>query len=477
MAAKTETAKETPTRDLVDRLYKAGCRLLAKGLPILPVNDKLPCNGGGAPMRKWKSVKCDAKRLRRGLDGALNPSWSWKIKAVPESEPRIGLRMGPESGVIDIEVDSSEEEAAVAHLFRGVDRPQTVRFSSKRGWHDLYKWDDRFEKIGQGILTYKVPDVGEVKIRLGAGGKGAQSAIPPSPGREWLPGRGIEEIEPLPLPEVVIQRLLKFARRQQRARQPRTAKTPPATSCAPLEKTPLPTTDDSKRPHCSTAHQPPQQRHHTHDTATDVLSAPYVQNECTLVQAAIREAVRASVPTQFHTRHDCIFELVRRFHAVPPLRNQLTRPWLESREGRAWLSPYLKDWFDRGKHFFRGSFDECFYDFTESWDKVERPYGESLAMYFEQSRTEQLPGDVLERLGHFDDAENRLLAQLCAVRQRAAGDEPFPLDGRAVHVVTGIPHRTVASKLRTLVDTGILKRVAEGRRGKAAEYLYLPAFE
>jgi len=57
-----------------------------------------------------------------------------------------------------------------------------------------------------GILNLRGRDGAKLGIRIGADGKGAQSIIPPSPSRQWLVG--LDECNPAPLPDIVVQRIL-----------------------------------------------------------------------------------------------------------------------------------------------------------------------------------------------------------------------------------------------------------------------------
>ena len=181
------------TSGQLDDLLAAGLALLDGGLPIIPCSGKTPCDDRGAPASQWQTLPTTKERLERGLRGA--------------AEPAIGMILGPASGMIDIETDNDAEVAAVEHLLRGVDRPIAPTYQSKRGRHQLYRWDERLKAIGRAVFEYKDPQGHSVKIRLGGKG-GAQSILPPSPGREWLPDLSLDDVDPPPLPEEVIERLL-----------------------------------------------------------------------------------------------------------------------------------------------------------------------------------------------------------------------------------------------------------------------------
>ena len=116
----------------------------------------------------------------------------------------VGLILGPRSGLIDIEIDGPDGDAALLDLFDG-DVPVTPMWRSARGPHRLFEWHDDLEQVGKSSVT-----LGPLEIRLGAHGKGAQSLLPPSTtdgwGRRW--SVSLEECSPAPLPGAVLERIL-----------------------------------------------------------------------------------------------------------------------------------------------------------------------------------------------------------------------------------------------------------------------------
>jgi hypothetical protein len=98
----------------------------------------------------------------------------------------VGLLLGPEGRVIDIEIDrpkdcDPDEFEAVADLelakLCGGEIPSTAGWSSHKGKHRLFLWDDRLadcDESGKGNFK-----LGLLEIRLGAK-KQTQSAVPPT---------------------------------------------------------------------------------------------------------------------------------------------------------------------------------------------------------------------------------------------------------------------------------------------------------
>ena len=108
----------------------------------------------------------------------------------------IGLLLGQASGVIDVEVDTPEAEETLRRF--GLDHLATPTYRASRGCHRLFKF------------TSDLPDVAVVKVdnlevRIGGGGRSAQSVMPCSWHRtgiqyQWLPGLSPDDVEPVPLP-------------------------------------------------------------------------------------------------------------------------------------------------------------------------------------------------------------------------------------------------------------------------------------
>lgn len=125
-----------------------------------------------------------------------------------------GRGTGP--AVIDIEADSDEATAELRRL--GLDRFETPTWSSGRGLHRLFLW------------TPELPDKAKVdrcgfEVRIGGGGKQAQSVMPPSAhfsGRayQWEPGFGLADVEIATVPDNVMEVILAAERQAAAAPSP-----------------------------------------------------------------------------------------------------------------------------------------------------------------------------------------------------------------------------------------------------------------
>lgn len=157
--------------------------------------------------------------------GVLGDGWQdhkWTPQEVEEAyrqhhELNPGVVLGPRSGMIDLEADVPEAEDDYGKLFDGCEQVAPT-YQARRGKHRLHGWDDRLEATGKAKFHY-----GALEVRLGAGGKSAQSVLPPGRNtdgtyREWLPGLALfDDLVVPPLPDLVIDRLIE----SQKAPQPR----------------------------------------------------------------------------------------------------------------------------------------------------------------------------------------------------------------------------------------------------------------
>jgi hypothetical protein len=209
------------TKRTVDDLpcYRAGVAMLrARRLPI-PIKTGLKVPIGD----DWGLVRYDEKTLRDVY--MLHPGAG------------LGILLGADGGVIDIEVDDEDEGIPVLHRMFPDGVPDTLRFESNLGCHYLFAYDPRLAAYGQTIIKGFLED-GEVKgnphylgieIRIGtidpARPVQEQSIIPPTPRndnqpRVWKQGENNvlypevvwEQARILPLPDSFFEDLDRHAR-------------------------------------------------------------------------------------------------------------------------------------------------------------------------------------------------------------------------------------------------------------------------
>jgi len=162
------------------------------------------------------ALRCNALGLipvliHAGQKRPIGEAWQDRRYSDEELEERFsnspnmntGLLLGPVSGAVDIECDSPESPRDLAELFDG-QIPTTPGWKARRGEHYLFAWDDRLSKIGMATMKCK-----SVEVRLGTGGKAAQSLLPPSTTdgfvRQWTTDLSTR---PAKLPETVLEKLL-----------------------------------------------------------------------------------------------------------------------------------------------------------------------------------------------------------------------------------------------------------------------------
>lgn len=124
-----------------------------------------------------------------------------RIQEWVESRPlgNIGVSLGEASGIIDVEADSSEGEVTLGRLCHGLVTPT---YRSGRSVHRLLRWS-------QHLPATAVVKIAGVEFRLGGGGRGAQSVLPPSrhwggQSYEWLPGMSPDECDPAEIPDALL---------------------------------------------------------------------------------------------------------------------------------------------------------------------------------------------------------------------------------------------------------------------------------
>ena len=142
--------------------------LLGRGLwpvPMSPPDDRHSPSPGKAPLgRGWGKAKPSPARLR----------------AVYRHHPGagVGLLLGPDAGVIDLETDDPEAAAAELRRLFPAGMPPTMGWRSERGEHRLFAWDERLRGLGlPGVVTLAG---GALELRLGGAGKQVASVCPPS---------------------------------------------------------------------------------------------------------------------------------------------------------------------------------------------------------------------------------------------------------------------------------------------------------
>lgn len=164
--------------------------LLARGLwpvPITPPGTpsvELPSPGKQPIGKGWGRF--------RHSEASLRSMWR------KHPEAGVGLKLGKDGGVIDVEIDDPEAaEQTLLDLFGG-ETVESMGWTSRRGPHVLLAWNERLARWGKTKI-----ELPGVEIRIGAleeGGQQLQSVVPPSPDADGNPRRwnGVTIIAPVP---------------------------------------------------------------------------------------------------------------------------------------------------------------------------------------------------------------------------------------------------------------------------------------
>lgn len=157
-------------------------------IPLYGIDDARATTPGKQPIGlEWGVTKHTKESLRE--------IWS----RYPDAN--VGLKLGKDTGIADIEVEDRKTGEASFLTLMGGEVVTTMGWTSARGNHRLFQWDQRMARYGKSIIKH--PELPGLEIRFGAltnEGKQFQSACPPSVGddgqkRRW---NGVRLIVPLP---------------------------------------------------------------------------------------------------------------------------------------------------------------------------------------------------------------------------------------------------------------------------------------
>jgi hypothetical protein len=147
--------------------------------------------------------------IRPGEKAPIGESWGTtrpterSIRETFKRFPKagVGLLLGPKAGIIDIECDGPEGEDSLAKLMGG-EIVMTLGWSSARGPHHVFRYDDRLARYGKSVI--KLPELPGLEIGIGGNGKQLQSNCPPSMGSDGRPREWNGTWIVADLPEVVL---------------------------------------------------------------------------------------------------------------------------------------------------------------------------------------------------------------------------------------------------------------------------------
>jgi hypothetical protein len=112
----------------------------------------------------------------------------------------VGILLGKDCGVIDIECDGFDGAKSLENLL-GTCLPSTMGWSSAKGPHYLFKYDPRLARYGKNVITLAcLPDL---EIRIGGLDGPLQSNCPPTVGTDGKPRKWFDDDVVASLPDAV----------------------------------------------------------------------------------------------------------------------------------------------------------------------------------------------------------------------------------------------------------------------------------
>lgn len=201
----------------MEDLFKAAALYASKGWRSLPIHtlrvDGKTCTcmygtACGTPGKhpvhpKWQRIATtDEDTLAEWFDGTTNAN--------------IGVALGKESGIVDIEWDDEAGKETAEKL--GLHLVETPTYISSRSEHRIFRFDDRLPE--QAVIK-----IAGLEIRIGGGGRGAQSVFPPSLHASgiryrWKYGFSPDEVDVAEIPPQLMQAIMKATSGRDEAKPP-----------------------------------------------------------------------------------------------------------------------------------------------------------------------------------------------------------------------------------------------------------------
>ncbi len=225
--------------------------------------------------------------------------------------------------------------------------------------------------------------------------------------------------------------------------------------------------DADQKPEESGAQRAQRAQEITESTGDFLLFLPH-SSSAKSFETLLNEAIEETLPTGPGTRHDKLFEFVRRLKAIPQLA--MADPVDLEEFVRQWHSRALPN--IRKKHF-----DITLFEFIDGWNRCRWASGDNpVKEAARRARTLPIP-DYAKR---YDRKKIQLLLMLCAEMQKVFGFDadgaprPFFLSCRIAAAALDVSDRNTWRWMKLFVDHGFLQLVAIGtlRDRKASSYTF-----
>lgn len=163
----TTAARDDRPDDMPDSALETAIQLLEMGLwpVVITPHDPDDPQAGKRPLGERWGLERPTEETLRDIFGR-------------HPDAGVGIRLGPEGGVIDLDCDGPQAEETLVRLLGG-ECIETLGWDSERGNHLILRWDDRLLKYGITVNEHHTnyPGVG---LRFGGPEKQFQSVCPPS---------------------------------------------------------------------------------------------------------------------------------------------------------------------------------------------------------------------------------------------------------------------------------------------------------
>lgn len=177
----------------------------------------------------------------------------------------------------------------------------------------------------------------------------------------------------------------------------------------------------------------------------------------------IVELIRQTLPQRFGQRHKQIFEFCRALQGMPEPADA---------EG-VQLEAVFREWHKQAlPKITTKAWEDNWFDFLESWDKVEYPYGaDRVDLAFERVLKNPLPVEAEQ----FEQLPVKQLLSLCRELQILRNGESFFLSARTAARLLKTDPTTISRWLRGFIKVDLLHLVKAGTNTTrlASEYFYL----
>lgn len=170
--------------------FKAAADYASRGWRVLPVYGLIAdgvcsCTYGPGCATPGKHPVMGGWQKVATTDEATIEGW------FEDEYTNVGVALGRESGIVDIEWDDEEGKATAIEY--GVVAVETPTYISSRSEHRIFKFSDALPE--QAVLKFK-----GLEIRIGGGGRGSQSVFPPSKHASGVKYRWKEGFSPEDIP-------------------------------------------------------------------------------------------------------------------------------------------------------------------------------------------------------------------------------------------------------------------------------------